>query len=34
MKPRDGAVKEAWASPAVLNRVRHLSRASEDKLVE
>lgn len=33
MKPRDGAVKEAWASPAVMNKVTHLSRTSEDKLV-
>ena len=33
VKPRDGTVKEAWASPAILIKVRHLSRTSEDKLV-
>ncbi|KAG0619977.1 hypothetical protein M758_4G179300 [Ceratodon purpureus] len=33
VKPKDGTMKEAWASPAILNKVRHLSRTSEDKLV-
>lgn len=33
VKPRDGTVKEGWANPAILNKIRHLPRTSEDKLV-